>query len=302
MQQRLGMALVLGLFLSQGASAQKVQPTFAGTIQSLNTATGIIVIRQDSGVLKTAHMVPTGRWVTGDPPRYVTSAAFPVGKKVAIRLCGPINEAPVQIDLCSDWFSSKQYVATAAPAPYMTRIGDFATTGGVGGSPQNGLNIQRPDKTIGILGNGGKVDPAMQGLPNNQGGKMSMPNQMINGGGMPGMGDMSMPGTGSANSLMGNDEEGGGNGTGGPQGGTGVPVQMQAQVIRCDPGSRILQVTAVGSQQPQNVMLGAQVNLPMLEPGTLVQIMGQTNPAGGYIEATSIIPMNQMNGAPPPSR
>lgn len=300
MHHRLGVALALSLLLSQAASAQKVQPTLAGTIQSLNTATGIIVIRMDSGNLKTAHLVPTGRWASGDPPRFVTSGSFPVGKKVMIRLCGPINESPVQIDLVSDWFSSKQYVATAAPAPYMTRIGDFATTGGVGGSPQNGLQIQRPDKTIGILGNGGKFDPATMGPPGNQGGKMSLPSQMINGGGMPGMGDTSMPGAGSANSLMGNDGEDGA--TGGPQGGTGVPVQMQAQVLRADPASRILQVTAVGSQQPQNIMLGAQVQLPMLQPGTLVQIMGQTNPAGGYIEATSVIPLNQMNGTPPPSR
>lgn len=298
---RFGVALALTLLLGQAASAQRAQATMSGTIQSMNTATGIIVIRMDSGVLKTAHMVPTGRWATGDPPRFVSSAAFPVGKKVAIRLCGPINESPVQIDLVSDWFSSKQYVATAAPAPYMTRMGDFPTTGGVGGSPQNGLQIQRPDKTIGILGNGGKFDPATMGPPGNQGGKTSLPNQMINGGGMPGMGDMTMPGGGAASSLMGVDGEDG-PGTGGPQGGTGVPVQMQAQVLRADPGSRQIQVTAVGSQQPQNVILGAQVQVPLLQPGTLVQIMGQTNPAGGYIEATSIIPMNQMNQAPPPSR
>jgi hypothetical protein len=74
--------------------------------------------------------------------------------------------------------------------------------------------------------------------------------------------------------------------------GVGMPVQMQATVLRSDPATRSLVVQAVGSQIPQNIMLGGQMMLPALREGQMVMINGSSHPHG-YIEAQQITPLGQ---------
>ena len=72
----------------------------------------------------------------------------------------------------------------------------------------------------------------------------------------------------------------------------GMPVSMQATVLRSDPATRSLVVQAMGSQIPQNVMLSGQMMLPPLREGQMVMINGSSHPHG-YIEAQQITPLGQ---------
>ena len=97
-------------------------------------------------------------------------------------------------------------------------------------------------------------------------------------------------------SLLNGSEEGGGDmQQGGPMMpmnsmSMGMPVQMQATVLRADPATRSLVVQQMGTQIPQNIVVNPQVMMPALRQGQVVMISGSSSPQG-FIEAQQITPL-----------
>lgn len=265
------------------ADAQAVKPTVSGRLVSLNGASGIAEIRTETGKIWKIRLLPNAKYELMG--RNTTRAAFQQGQQVAFRIVGSLAESPLQSDLMCDWGSSGKYVATAAPAPYYTNKGEYATTGGVGGAPEGAPAGQRPDKTIGILGNGGK-DPSLN-VPGgtqsmNQGSRMALASN-LNAGADP----AGMPGT----SLMGLDENGNGQ-QGGPSGmAGGTQVQFSGTILESTPGGRSMRVR-MGDGSIQNILLPANINPAALRPGQMVQITGSAN--NGIVEAQQVIPVASM--------
>ena len=287
----------------------------AGKIVHFNHSTGIVHLKTEKGNTWIVQMMPKSKYERNK--KDTNSSAFHEGDQVAVGITSSLAESPKQAVLMVDWGNSGAYVATTAAAPYQTRMGDFASSGGVASA--NNVGAQRPDTTIGILGNGGKLPPpnldnpngTQQSVPGDPKGQSAQPLTATNPP-LPGANTMSTnrapymapmqnmnvdpysTGLPSGTSLMGIDGEDGGSMRAPSQGGMatgGTPVQIQAVIMQANPGSHQMVVQQAGSNTPLNIMVGANVNIANLRPGQKVMIMGQASP-NGYIEANSVMPIN----------
>ena len=282
----------------------------AGKIVHFNRSTGMVHLRLEKGNTWIIQMMPNSKYEKNQ--RNANSSSFKEGDMVAVGVTSSLAENPKKAILMVDWGNSAKYVATTAPAPYLTRMGDFASEGGAGSV--NTMGGQRPDTTMAKLGNGGQPEPlkleggngATQTVPNDPRGQGA---QGLNSAANPSMNSMSTTraqwmnpmqnmgvnpyssGLPSAAGLMGDDEGGGGLAPGGGQMASagGQMIQIMATVIQANPGSNAIVVRQAGSTTPTNVMVGSNVNVAMLRPGQNVTIIG-TATANGIIQATSVIP------------
>ncbi len=289
--------LILALIAQAGAQA-----TMSGNLENYDGSTGILVLKLGDKKLKRFKLVKNAKveWMG----RNVSPNALRQGAKVAVRLCGAINEDPVPVNLVTDWGNSSQYVAKAARAPYYTRKGEYATSAGVGGTPEGAPVVDDPAKTVGMLGNGGiaptgppagVMNPAPTGVApmapgphnlgmSNQGSKMALPQNLMyssspspfgmdSGNSAAGMMGMSSPYEG----MMGAGQNYGGG-----------QMQLQGRVLQADAASRTLVIQALNSPSPQQVIVapGASVDPNAFQPGGMVNVSGI--PVAGAIQAFSV--------------
>jgi hypothetical protein len=152
--KHLRIVTMVGL-LSAVSLAQIVQPTVSGVVQSVSG--GIVRIRnEETGTVWTGRLEPNAKMET----------SLTKGKKVAMRIRGGLSEKPLRVDLVTDWGNSSKYVATAAPAPYMTKQGEWVGPGGVGGRPPNAPDPGKTKNVAAYAANGGMPHQNPQGVPN----------------------------------------------------------------------------------------------------------------------------------------
>lgn len=187
--------LAIGVLLTVLGLPALAGPTVSGRLESYDGSTGILILLRQDGSRKAVQLVKGAKveWMG----RNTVPSAIQKGNQIAVRVCGALNEDPLQADLVCDWASSSQYVATSAKAPYYTQQGAYATANGAGGTPDAIPNVPNPMTTVGILGNGGKLQtgpPAASSgdgsvnpmsaptssMPLNQGAKLSVPMNMMN--------------------------------------------------------------------------------------------------------------------------
>jgi len=153
------LALIVGL--GSIAGAQVVRPTVSGVLQSVRG--NQVVILNETGTVWTAEFQPNSKceWMG----RNSTVSSIPKGSKVVLRVVGSLADKPLKVDLLTDWGSSSKYVATSAPSPYYTRMGDMAGPGGVGGRAPNSPDPGKP-KNIGAYAANGGMPHQNQDTPN----------------------------------------------------------------------------------------------------------------------------------------
>ncbi|MEW6282200.1 MAG: hypothetical protein AB1758_26580 [Candidatus Eremiobacterota bacterium] len=129
-------------------------PTRSGVLRDFTPGQATFFLVGEDGKARKVMLVKNAHYeVCGRPS---ASSAFRDGMKVAVRICGALNDNPLQADLLMDLYSSSKYVQRTAQAPYYTAQGDFAFPGGVGGISQGtpGLSTAAPN-VIGQLAQGG---------------------------------------------------------------------------------------------------------------------------------------------------
>lgn len=306
-----GLALAtLGLAAQADESKPRIS-NVAGKIVHYNHSTGVVHLQLEKGNIWVIQMQPGSKFEKNQKPS--NSSAFHEGDMISVGVTSSLTESPKKAVLMVDWGNSGKYVATTAPAPYTTPKGDFATTGGA--SSVNNVGGQRPDNTIGIMGNGGQAptynmenpNGTSQSVPNDPKGQSAQAlkntnavpsnNATTRGQWMSPMQNMGInpysTGLPSGAGLMGEDDPAGGAmPTGGPPMANnmgGQPMQMVAVVVNANPGSGLLVVKQQGSNVPTNVMVNPGVNITTLRPGQTISIMG-TN-SNGMMQASQILPM-----------
>ena len=156
-------ALALTFALACGiALADIVRPTVAGTLESASG--NQIVIKSETGTMWRAELQPGSHceWMG----RNSTLGSIPKGAKVMLRVVGSMTDKPLKVDLLSDWGSSSKYVATAAPSPYYTKMGDMVGPGGVGGKPPNAPQVGKTQNMGAFAVNGGFPHQNQENIPN----------------------------------------------------------------------------------------------------------------------------------------
>lgn len=188
------LTLAIGIVLTLLGSSALAAPTVSGRLESYDSSTRTLVLVRQDGSRKAVQLVKGAKveWMG----RNTVPTAINKGNQVALRICGALNDDPLQADLLCDWSSSSKYVATSAKAPYYTQVGAYATANGAGGPSDALPNVPNPMTTVGVLGNGGKLQASPQMVPTdgaaanpmatptstmpiNQGSKMSMPMNMM---------------------------------------------------------------------------------------------------------------------------
>lgn len=160
--RKTALTLTFGLACALGALADIVRPTVAGTLESASG--NQIVIKSETGTMWRAELQPGSHceWMGSNR----TLGAIPKGAKVMLRVVGSMTDKPLKVDLLSDWGSSSKYVATAAPSPYYTKMGDMVGPGGVGGKPPNAPQVGKTQNMGAFAVNGGFPHQNQENIPN----------------------------------------------------------------------------------------------------------------------------------------
>ena len=160
--RKTALALTFGLACGCIALADIVRPTVAGTLESASG--NQIVIKSETGTMWRAELQPGSHceWMG----RNSTLGSIPKGAKVMLRVVGSMTDKPLKVDLLSDWGSSSKYVATAAPSPYYTKMGDMVGPGGVGGKPPNAPQVGKTQNVGAFAVNGGFPHQNQENIPN----------------------------------------------------------------------------------------------------------------------------------------
>ncbi|MBI3925085.1 MAG: hypothetical protein HY319_06055 [Armatimonadetes bacterium] len=290
----------------------QAQVTVAGKLESLKRDSRELVLVRKDGTRKRVQLVQNAKFEMAGNASSIS--AFREGMQVSLRLCGALNDEPLQANLLMDVGSSGKYVMTAARTPYYTRHGDFATTAGAGGRP-GGVPGQDPTTTVGILGNGGQLPETPYNNPNanpndpnhplnpmnpqnptnpyNQGARMSTSQNLMNGM----MGMEAAEGGPPATGLMGDQGQGSDFSSEGYLPGAGSQIQVQGVVVSADMGQRVMVVQPVGSPTPQNVVLApnALIQPGVLSRGSAVTVTGMSSP-DGYVQATAVTSSSALPG------
>ncbi|MBT9587738.1 hypothetical protein IV102_30665 [bacterium] len=156
------LALLAALTCAGLALADVVRPTVSGVIQS--AIGNRVVILSETGTVWTAQFEPNSKceWMGSNR----TLSSIPKGAKVMLRVVGSMADKPLKVDLLTDWGSSSKYVATQAPSPYYTRMGDMAGPGGVGGRAPNSPDLAKPKNVGAYAANGGFPHQQPEIVPN----------------------------------------------------------------------------------------------------------------------------------------
>ena len=77
------------------------------------------------------------------------------GRLLVFRVRGDLSASPRLVDLVGEVEDSARYQAQGPNVPYFTRKGDWALTGGVGGTPENGPNLPGQRNVGAYAPNGG---------------------------------------------------------------------------------------------------------------------------------------------------
>ena len=96
--------LPLLLILAALAGSAEAKPTISGTLLNYNPGAGKLQIKRADGVVKSIKMRPNSIYAMNGvegSPHY-----FRIGMQVAVRICGSINDDPLQGDMMVDAFSS----------------------------------------------------------------------------------------------------------------------------------------------------------------------------------------------------
>lgn len=160
--RKTALTLTLGLACALGALADIVRPTVAGTLESASG--NQVVIKSETGTMWRAELQPGSHceWMGSNR----TLGSIPKGAKVMLRVVGSMTDKPLKVDLLSDWGSSSKYVATAAPSPYYTKMGDMVGPGGVGGKPPNAPQVGKTQNVGAFAINGGFPHQNQENIPN----------------------------------------------------------------------------------------------------------------------------------------
>ncbi|MBX3170618.1 MAG: hypothetical protein KF760_24640 [Candidatus Eremiobacteraeota bacterium] len=160
--RKTAITLTLGLACALGALADIVRPTVAGTLESASG--NQVVIKSETGTMWRAELQPGSHceWMGSNR----TLGSIPKGAKVMLRVVGSMTDKPLKVDLLSDWGSSSKYVATAAPSPYYTKMGDMVGPGGVGGKPPNAPQVGKTQNVGAFAVNGGFPHQNQENIPN----------------------------------------------------------------------------------------------------------------------------------------
>lgn len=160
--RKTALTLTLGLACALGALADIVRPTVAGTLESASG--NQIVIKSETGTMWRAELQPGSHceWMGSNR----TLGSIPKGAKVMLRVVGSMTDKPLKVDLLSDWGSSSKYVATQAPSPYYTKMGDMVGPGGVGGKPPNAPQVGKTQNVGAFAINGGFPHQNQENIPN----------------------------------------------------------------------------------------------------------------------------------------
>ncbi len=139
------------LVLCSGLAQAK--PTISGILQNYNPGGGRLQIVRADGVVKTVVMRPNAIYalngVVGSP-HY-----FRNGMNVAVRICGSINDDPLQGDLLIDAFSSGKVVQRRANTYNNTTVGTFASVSGANGIASMSSPVAPAPSVVGPVGLGG---------------------------------------------------------------------------------------------------------------------------------------------------
>lgn len=154
--------ILLALLTGSALAQPVVRPTVAGVVQSLQG--NRVVILTETGTVWTAEFQPNSKceW----QGRTSTLSSVPKGAKVMLRVVGSMADKPLKVDLLTDWGSSSRYVATSAPVPYFTKMGDMVGPGGVGGRAPNAPDPGKPKNVGGYAMNGGFPHQNQEQIPN----------------------------------------------------------------------------------------------------------------------------------------
>ena len=160
--RKTALTVTLGLACALAALADIVRPTVAGTLESASG--NQVVIKSETGTMWRAELQPGSHceWMGSNR----TLGAIPKGAKVMLRVVGSMTDKPLKVDLLSDWGSSSKYVATAAPSPYYTKMGDMVGPGGVGGKPPNAPQVGKTQNVGAFAINGGFPHQNQENIPN----------------------------------------------------------------------------------------------------------------------------------------
>ena len=131
----------------------QAKPTISGILQNYNPGGGRLQIVRADGVVKTVVMRPNAIYalngVVGSP-HY-----FRNGMNVAVRICGSINDDPLQGDLLIDAFSSGKVVQRRANTYNNTTVGTFASVSGANGIASMASPVAPAPSVVGPVGLGG---------------------------------------------------------------------------------------------------------------------------------------------------
>lgn len=151
------------------SGATEAKPTISGLLMNYNPGGGRLQIKRADGVIKTIVMRPNAIYALNGvegSPHY-----FHNGMQVAVRICGSVNDNPLQGDLLIDAYSSGAIVQRRASSYGNTNVGTFAMVGGA-----NGISSLSPiapsPSVVGPIGLGGNfrgslTNPGTAGPINN---------------------------------------------------------------------------------------------------------------------------------------
>ena len=154
--------LMAALACAGYAVADIVRPTVSGVVQSCSG--NRVVILTETGTVWTAEFQKNSHieWRGSNS----SLSSVPKGAKVMLRVVGSLADKPLKVDLLTDWGSSSKYVATQAPVPYYTRMGDMHGPGGVGGKAPNAPDLGQPKNVGAYAVNGGFPHQQPDQIPN----------------------------------------------------------------------------------------------------------------------------------------
>jgi hypothetical protein len=112
---------------------------FSGTIVSIDSSGGTLVLQLGDGSKKTIQMQKNSRYMKGGGG---SLGSFKTGEQVVATIVGPLNDDPLLADSLMDSFTAKQTAPANYTIPSNTRVGGYASTGGpsaTGGTSPNVL-------------------------------------------------------------------------------------------------------------------------------------------------------------------
>lgn len=288
-------------------------PTMAGRLKSYDGKTGIMILELEDKSVKKFRLTDKTKceWMG----RNTSPGAIRKGSKVSIQIAGALNASPLKAAKIVDWSNSDKIVAKGAVAPYHTKVSQYASTAGGGGTPDGAPKMNsHAHQDMAAIGHGGSQNqiqgPNGHSQPNsnpthsssmqspsnvgpqhysNQGASMTAPLEMMNidpySSSHPQMGANDPYSTGMATdpgTLMGVDSSGSGGMYGMESAYGGAGEKLTGRILDSSIERGFITLQPFENPSPVVVLLQQAADAPiqMLIPGQMIEVVGTRTPQG----------------------